>query len=69
MGDIAAKLPKPPASVKALWSRDGLEILAKEFKSEPDGNTVKLQVLRPAAAQELKPLVLYCHGGGFCKVR
>ena len=61
-----AKLPKPSAAVKALWSRDGLEISAKEYRSEPDNNTVKIQVLRPAAApvSQLKPLVLYCHGGG-----
>ncbi|MFF7702598.1 alpha/beta hydrolase [Streptomyces lydicus] len=31
----------------------------------PDGNTVEVQVLRPAGAEGVLPGVLYVHGGGF----
>lgn len=41
----------------------GLTITTREFTSEPDGNTVKLQVIRPDSDQPL-PTVYYIHGGG-----
>jgi acetyl esterase/lipase len=42
---------------------DGLDISTVEYHSQPDGNTVKLQVIRPALAGPL-PCVYYIHGGG-----
>jgi acetyl esterase/lipase len=41
----------------------GLDISTVEFTSEPDGNTVKIQFVRPRAAEAL-PCVYYIHGGG-----
>jgi acetyl esterase/lipase len=40
-----------------------LDISTVEFVSEPDGNPVKLQVIRPRADEPL-PCVYYIHGGG-----
>lgn len=42
---------------------DGLDISTIEFTSEPDGNTVRLQVIRPSGNETL-PCVYYIHGGG-----
>jgi acetyl esterase/lipase len=41
----------------------GLDVSTREITSEPDGNTIRLQVIRPAAAEPL-PCVYYIHGGG-----
>lgn len=41
----------------------GLEIATHDFRSEPDGNLIKLQFIRPATAETL-PCVYYIHGGG-----
>jgi acetyl esterase len=41
----------------------GLEISTTEFVSDPDGNTIKLQVIRPISDTAL-PCVYYIHGGG-----
>lgn len=41
----------------------GLDISTKEFTSSPDGNTVKIQFIRPQSAGAL-PCVFYIHGGG-----
>ena len=41
----------------------GLDISTKEFTSSPDGNTVKIQFIRPQSAAAL-PCVFYIHGGG-----
>ena len=41
----------------------GLEISTHEFTSQPDGNTIKVQFIRPANAETL-PCVYYIHGGG-----
>ncbi len=41
----------------------GLEISTREFTSEPDGNTVKIQLIRPESDEPL-PCVYYIHGGG-----
>jgi acetyl esterase/lipase len=41
----------------------GLKIATETFRSEPDGNTVKIQVIRPDTAERL-PCVYYIHGGG-----
>jgi len=41
----------------------GLSVSAHEFRSSPDGNTVKIQFIRPQSA-EILPCVVYFHGGG-----
>lgn len=41
----------------------GLSISTIEFESQPDGNTVKIQYIRPEG-DEVLPLVYYIHGGG-----
>ncbi|MEE2672647.1 MAG: alpha/beta hydrolase [Myxococcota bacterium] len=41
----------------------GLKIEDYEFISEPDGNTAKIQYIRPDSASAL-PCVYYIHGGG-----
>src|SRR5579864_860063 len=41
----------------------GLAIRTETFRSEPDGNTVKIQLIRPDNAERL-PCVYYIHGGG-----
>ncbi|MFM8303555.1 MAG: alpha/beta hydrolase fold domain-containing protein [Actinomycetota bacterium] len=43
--------------------REGLEISRIEIPSEPDGNTIVLQVIRPFSDAPL-PCVYYIHGGG-----
>ena len=41
----------------------GLTIATHEFTSQPDGNTVNVQFIRPEGA-EVIPCVYYIHGGG-----
>jgi acetyl esterase len=41
----------------------GLTISTREFTSEPDGNTIKIQLIQPESSQPL-PCVYYIHGGG-----
>ena len=41
----------------------GLSISTKEITSEPDGNSIKIQVARPDTSETL-PCVYYIHGGG-----
>jgi len=41
----------------------GLDVSVHEFTSEPDGNTIKIQFIRPESS-ELLPCVYYIHGGG-----
>ena len=41
----------------------GLTTTTREFTSQPDGNTIKLQVIRPDTDEAL-PCVYYIHGGG-----
>jgi len=42
---------------------DGLTISTREFTSQPDGNTVKIQLIQPESNEPL-PCVYYIHGGG-----
>ena len=42
---------------------DGLDISTVTFESEPDGNTVNIQLIRPRSDEPL-PCVYYIHGGG-----
>ena len=41
----------------------GLVTTTKEFISDPDGNTIKIQYIRPDNDEQL-PCVYYIHGGG-----
>jgi acetyl esterase/lipase len=41
----------------------GLEMSTHEFTSSPDGNTIKIQLIRPHSESPL-PCVYYIHGGG-----
>jgi acetyl esterase len=41
----------------------GLTVRVETFRSEPDGNTVKIRVIRPDTSEKL-PCVYYIHGGG-----
>ena len=41
----------------------GLVTSTKEFTSAPDGNTIKIQYIRPDTEEKL-PCVYYIHGGG-----
>ena len=41
----------------------GLTTTTREFISQPDGNTIKVQVIRPDS-DEVLPCVYYIHGGG-----
>src|SRR5215468_6919149 len=41
----------------------GLRITTESFRSEPDGNTIKIQHIRPDTTERL-PCVYYIHGGG-----
>ena len=41
----------------------GLEIRTVTFESEPDGNTINIQLIRPESDEPL-PCVYYIHGGG-----
>jgi acetyl esterase len=45
----------------------GLDISTVEITSEPDGNTIKLQVIRPETP-EPAPCVYYIHGGGMASM-
>jgi acetyl esterase/lipase len=42
---------------------EGLEISEREFVSEPDGNRIKVQFIRPESSEPV-PCVYYIHGGG-----
>ena len=41
----------------------GLNISTHDFVSDPDGNTIKVQFIRPSSTKKL-PCVYYIHGGG-----
>lgn len=42
---------------------DGLDISTVEFTSAPDGNTIKILLIRPESNEPV-PAVVYLHGGG-----
>ena len=48
---------------KEVVPSDGLSAVTKEFISDPDGNTIKIQYIRPDNNETL-PCVYYIHGGG-----
>ncbi|MGD0191311.1 MAG: alpha/beta hydrolase fold domain-containing protein [Rhizomicrobium sp.] len=41
----------------------GLKVTVETFRSEPDGNTVKIRYIRPDTDERL-PCIYYIHGGG-----
>ena len=43
--------------------KKGLSVATHEFRSSPDGNTIKLALIRPEVREPL-PCVYYIHGGG-----
>jgi acetyl esterase/lipase len=43
--------------------KKGLSVATHEFRSSPDGNTIKVQLIRPDSGEAL-PCVYYIHGGG-----
>jgi acetyl esterase/lipase len=45
----------------------GLNVSTLEFTSQPDGNTVKMQFVRPQT-DEVVPCVYYIHGGGMASL-
>jgi acetyl esterase len=45
----------------------GLDVSTIEFTSSPDGNTVKLQFIRPQV-DDVLPCVYYIHGGGMASL-
>src|SRR3954452_17156795 len=60
------------AALDALDSEDtapsaGLEVRTLELTSAPDGNTVKIQFIRPQSDDPL-PCVYYIHGGGMASM-
>ncbi|HTO71314.1 MAG TPA: alpha/beta hydrolase fold domain-containing protein [Myxococcota bacterium] len=46
-----------------IASKKGLSVATHEFRSSPDGNTIKVQLIKPEA-REPQPCVYYIHGGG-----
>jgi acetyl esterase len=46
-----------------IASSEGLQVSELEFRSQPDGNTIKLRFIRPQGSDPL-PCVYYIHGGG-----
>jgi acetyl esterase/lipase len=48
---------------EAISPSVGLQISTHEFRSAPDGNTIKVRFIRPESPEPL-PCVYYIHGGG-----
>ena len=48
---------------KEVVPEEGLVTTTKEFTSQPDGNTIKIQYIRPDSDETL-PCIYYIHGGG-----
>ncbi|MCC6438652.1 MAG: alpha/beta hydrolase [Acidimicrobiales bacterium] len=52
------------ADTEAIAPSTGLTVTTEEFTSQPDGNTIKVQFVRPDGAGDRPPCVYYIHGGG-----
>jgi acetyl esterase len=70
--DAIAARAQLTAALDALDSEEvapsaGLEIRTIEFRSSPDDNTVKIQLIRPLSTDAL-PCVYYIHGGGMASL-
>ena len=66
--DAVAEREQMTAFLELLDNEDvapskGLHVTTIEFTSTPDGNTVKIQYVRPQT-DEILPCVYYIHGGG-----
>jgi acetyl esterase len=48
---------------EAVAPSEGLTVSTREFTSDPDGNTIKVQLIQPESSTPL-PCVYYIHGGG-----
>ena len=48
---------------KEVVPEEGLVTTTKDFNSQPDGNTIKIQYIRPDSDETL-PCIYYIHGGG-----
>ena len=52
-----------PSDTEEIAPSAGLEISTVTFESQPDGNTINIQLIRPESDEAL-PCVYYIHGGG-----
>ncbi len=52
---------------EAVAPSAGLAVRVETFRSEPDGNTVKIRITRPDNAERL-PCIYYIHGGGMAQM-
>ena len=52
------------ADTEDIAPSDGLTITTETFVSNPDGNTIKINFIRPADAGDTPACVYYIHGGG-----
>jgi acetyl esterase/lipase len=70
--EVVAQREQMRALLDALDNEDvapskGLEVRVVELTSAPDGNTVKIQFIRPAT-KDVLPCVYYIHGGGMASL-
>ena len=52
-----------PSDTEEIAPSAGLEVSTVTFESQPDGNTINIQLIRPESDEPL-PCVYYIHGGG-----
>ena len=52
-----------PSDTEEIAPSAGLEVSTVTFESQPDGNTINIQLIRPES-DEAPPCVYYIHGGG-----
>ena len=56
--------PEIPNETRLLWTKSGLDISTRTITSFPDGNPIKLSIMRPNdRSSGLLPCVVYLHGG------
>ena len=60
--DVMQMINNSPHYKEAV-PEEGLVTTTKEFTSHPDGNTIKIQYIRPDSDETL-PCIYYIHGGG-----
>ena len=60
--DVMQMINNSPHYKEAV-PEEGLVTTTKEFISQPDGNTIKIQYIRPDSDETL-PCIYYIHGGG-----
>ena len=64
MEQLGLNAPRPSGEVRALWSKEGLEITDTDITSQPDNNAIKMRLTRSSSNEGALPLVYYIHGGG-----